>query len=128
MKAFGSFKCLRTTSLRFLISGWWFIRLSNTFLFPEPEPPTTSIPYGLSGIHGQCRLCFCLFSDVTSTKLIIIFIFFAYSINSPLHTISAHLPYEFEVAASLVCSNCHPLHPVQKYFNVNILWTLLFNM
>ena len=34
-----------------------FIKLSNAFVFPDPEPPTIKILYGLSGIYGNFLLC-----------------------------------------------------------------------
>ena len=39
------------------ISGSWFIRLSNGFVFPDPESPTISIMYGWWGISDQFGLC-----------------------------------------------------------------------
>ena len=39
------------------ISGSWFIRLSNAFVFPDREPPTINILYGCSEISGQLELC-----------------------------------------------------------------------
>ena len=53
------------------ISGWLFIKFSNAFVFPDPEPPITNIPYGWSGIYSQLGLCFLLFSLVHSSKFIV---------------------------------------------------------
>ena len=44
--------------------GSWFIRLTNAFVFPDPEPQTIKILYGLSGISGQFVLCSFMFSFV----------------------------------------------------------------
>ena len=52
------------------ISGCWFIRLNNEFVFPDPEPPIINILYRWSGIYGQFGLCSFMFSFVTSSKLI----------------------------------------------------------
>ena len=32
-------------------------RLSNAFVFPDPEPPTINNLYGWSGISGEVELC-----------------------------------------------------------------------
>ena len=37
--------------------GPWFIRLSNAFVFPDPETPIFNIRYGWSAIFGQFELC-----------------------------------------------------------------------
>ena len=65
MKAFGSLKCLNPVLFPLLIknwylasygslayryilsmSGWFFIKFNNAFVFQDPEPPTISILYG----------------------------------------------------------------------------------
>ena len=46
------------------ISGSLFVRLSNAFVFPNPEPRTINILYGWSGTSGQFRLCCFMFSIV----------------------------------------------------------------
>ena len=40
------------------------MRLSNAFVFPDPEPPAIIILYGWSGISGQSGLCYFLSSFV----------------------------------------------------------------
>ena len=39
--------------MKLSISGLWFTRLSNVFLFPDPEAPTINILYGWSAISDQ---------------------------------------------------------------------------
>ena len=46
------------------MSGSWFIRLSNAFVFPEPEPPMINIRYGWSRISGYFGLCSFMSSSV----------------------------------------------------------------
>ena len=46
------------------ISGSWFIRLSNAYVCPDPEPPTINILYGWLGISGQFGLCSFMSSSV----------------------------------------------------------------
>ena len=41
------------------MSGWFSIKFSNTFVFPDPEPPIIDILYG---VYGQFLLCSVLFS------------------------------------------------------------------
>ena len=67
LSSYGSFAYKYILSM----SGWLFIRFSNAFLFPDPEPPIINILYGWSGIYGQLRLWFTLFSLVYSSKFII---------------------------------------------------------
>ena len=45
-------------------SGWLFIKFSNAFVFPDPEPPINNIQYVWSGIYGHFKLCSVLFSFV----------------------------------------------------------------
>ena len=42
----------------------WFVRSSNVFVFPDPEPPAINILYGWSGISGQFGLCYFVSSFV----------------------------------------------------------------
>ena len=51
------------------ISGSWFIRLSNPFVCPDPEPPTINILCGWLGISGQFGLCSFMSSSVIYSKL-----------------------------------------------------------
>ena len=67
IRLYESLTCKNILSL----SGWWFIRLSRAFVFPDPETPTFSILYGWSVICRYCGLCSCVFSHVTSSKIII---------------------------------------------------------
>ena len=46
------------------VSGSLFIKLSNAFVFPDPEPPTTNIVYGLLGISSHFESCFLISSFV----------------------------------------------------------------
>ena len=48
------------------MSGRWFYKLGAYWFFPDPDPPTISILY---------KLFCCVFSSITSSKLIIIFNF-----------------------------------------------------
>lgn len=57
------------------ISSWRFVRLSNAFLFPDPEPSIINILNGWSGIWGQFALCSFNFSSVTSSELMIFLLF-----------------------------------------------------
>ena len=43
------------------ISGLWITRLSNAFVFPDPEPPTINTVYGWSEIYDQFVLSFVFF-------------------------------------------------------------------
>ena len=80
--SFGTLKydCMIKTSVMFsflpLINSSVAIelsfKLSNAFIFYEPEPPIINILYGLPGIYGQFRLGSALFSFVT--KLIILYL------------------------------------------------------
>ena len=60
LSSYGSFAYKHILS----ISGWLFIKFSNAFVFPDPEPPIINILYGWSEIYGQLELCFLLFSLV----------------------------------------------------------------
>ena len=51
------------------IFGSWFIRLSNAFVFPDPDPPIINIAYGWAGISGQFGLYFFMSSVVKYSKL-----------------------------------------------------------
>ena len=44
------------------MSGLLFIRLSNAFVSPEPEPPIINVRYEWSGIYGHFGLCSFMFS------------------------------------------------------------------
>ena len=57
------------------VSFWWPIRLSSAFVFLDSEVPTISILYRSKKKWSQRKLHFCVFSPVTSLKLITIFIF-----------------------------------------------------
>ena len=46
-----------------------FIKLSNVFVFPDPEPPIINILFGWSGIYGHFKLCSLLCSFVVSSEL-----------------------------------------------------------
>ena len=48
------------------------MKLSNTFVFPDPEPPIIKILCGWSGINGYFLLCSPLFSSVISSILSIV--------------------------------------------------------
>ena len=43
------------------ISGCWFIRLNNEFVFPDQEPPVINVLNEWSGIFGQFGLCSLIF-------------------------------------------------------------------
>ena len=47
------------------------MKLSNAFVFPDPEPPIIKIMYRCSGIYGYFLLYSLLFSFVILSKLII---------------------------------------------------------
>ena len=87
IKALESFKCFEPVLSRLLTENWyfasygslvdrkilsipgsWFIRLSNAFVVPDPEPPTINILYDQSGISGQLVLCCFVSSLITSSK------------------------------------------------------------
>ena len=36
--------------------GCLVIKFNNAFVFPDPEPPVISIPYGCSGIYGHFKI------------------------------------------------------------------------
>ena len=44
------------------MSGCFFIKFDNKFIFPGPESPIINIMYGSSGIYDQFSLCYILFS------------------------------------------------------------------
>ena len=44
--------------------GSLYIRFSNAFVYPGPEPPIIDIPYGWSGVPVHFRLCSFTFSFV----------------------------------------------------------------
>ena len=48
---------------------WSIIKLSNVFVFANPEPAIVNILYEWSGIHGHFELFSTLFSFVISSKL-----------------------------------------------------------
>ena len=79
------------------MSGQFFLKFNNTFVFSDPEPPIINILYGLSGIYGQFLLCSVLFSLTKSSQLII-FIFYLFII------IILLVPYGYVVILSDVCS------------------------
>ena len=54
------------------ISGCWFIKLNNGFVFPDPEQPIINILYEWSGICDQFGLC----SFMISFKISNLSIFF----------------------------------------------------
>ena len=72
-------------------SNQYLVGSLSYWVFPDPGTLTFGILYGWSGIRGQFRLCCCLFSFVTSSKLIIIFNFSFLHILSIvlLHTLPA---------------------------------------
>ena len=47
----------------------FFIKLSNRFVFPDPEAPIIKILYGWSGIYGHILLCSLLFWFVILSRL-----------------------------------------------------------
>ena len=53
------------------MSGSWFVRLSNTFLFPGPEPSTINILYEWLEISGQLGLCSFMSSFKTSSNIVL---------------------------------------------------------
>ena len=48
-----------------------FIKLSNLFGFPDPEPPIIKLLYRWYGIYSHFGLCVIVFPPVTSSKKII---------------------------------------------------------
>ena len=58
------------------IFGWWFIILSNAFVFPDPGAPVINNLFGWSGICGQFGLRFFIFFLVSSSKLISFVLFY----------------------------------------------------
>ena len=70
MLCFGSFKSL-TYKYILSISCCSFIKLSNVFVFLDPEPPIIKIQYRWSGIYGHFSLYSLLFLLVVLSKLII---------------------------------------------------------
>ena len=65
---FNSYESLASKNI-LSIFGWWFIRLSNTCIFPKPS--TFSIPYEWSGICYQSGLCY--FTIVSVNTLFVSF-------------------------------------------------------
>ena len=57
-----------------------FIKLSNAFVFSDPEPPIINSLFVSSGICGQLVLSFFMFSLVISSKLIV-FVLFYYTVT-----------------------------------------------
>ena len=57
------------------ISGCWFVRENNEFVFPDPESPLINVLYGWSGICDQFELSPLKFSFVTSLNLIVFYHF-----------------------------------------------------
>ena len=56
--------------------GSLYIRFSNAFVYPGPEPPIIDIPYGWSGVPVHFRLCSFTFSFVIQSKLKIFVLFY----------------------------------------------------
>ena len=109
--------------------------MSNAFVFPDLEPPAIGTLYGWSGSSGQSGLCSCLFSPVTSSKLIIIFLFFVFAclINSALHNILIYIrlaPYVYEITQSRVYKllSSFALREILLIFSVNTMCTSLINL
>ena len=46
------------------MSGWWYIRFSNTFVFLDVEPLMISTLYEWLDIWGQFWLCLTIFQDI----------------------------------------------------------------
>ena len=57
------------------VSCQWFIKFSSTLDFPDAEPPAITILLGWLRIFGRSRFYSFVFFPVTSSKLIILFIF-----------------------------------------------------
>ena len=51
------------------VSSWWFIRLSNAFIFCDPEPPIINVLYEWSGMCDQFRVSVIVYSSVTLSEL-----------------------------------------------------------
>ena len=89
-----------------LISGSRFIRWSNAFVFSDPEPPTINILYACSAISDQFGLCSFVFSSVTSSKLIVLFIWFYHIATLNIFfsvTRSLFVPYPYVSIESIDC-------------------------
>ena len=56
--SYGSLEYKYTLSM----SGWFYIKFNNKFVFPDPDPPIINILCGWPGTYGQFLLCSVLFS------------------------------------------------------------------
>lgn len=97
------------------ISGLWFIKLSNAFVFLDTELMAISILYGQSEVLDQFELCSCVFSHVTSSRLIIIFNFsFLYIISVLLCSLYQHLCcIDMILRHQAIAVFYYHLHPMQ---------------
>ena len=107
------------------MSSWWLIKLNNEFVFPDSEPPIINMLYVWSGICGQFKLCYFIFSFTTLLKLII-FVFFYYAVNlisSFSVTRSLLVPYTYVSIKSIDCFFYHhlKLNQLIDFFSKNIM-------
>ena len=112
------------------ISGWWFIKFDNAFVFLDTEPTIINILYEWSRMHGHFGLSSILFLFVTSSKLIILYlnIAFRYCIQQ-LHTFPKFARYGYDVMLSKVCNLLSSLLfcEILSSSSVYTLWALLLN-
>ena len=92
------------------ISGWWFTRLNDEFVFSDPKLSVINILYGWSGVVGPFGLCTFMFSFVTSSKFYCIVLFCLYRFIMLLHLISFFsltrtllVPYVYVFIKSIDC-------------------------
>ena len=102
----GSLEYKQTSS----ISGCWFTRSNDEFVFSDPKLLIINILYGWSGVVGPFGLCTFMFSFVTASKFYCIVLFYLYRFIMLLHLISSFsltrsllVPYVYVFIKSIDC-------------------------